>query len=256
MRDSIKEFIKGFLFGASDMDKMESKLSEALHAGKQALFQVEQLWSSVDRLREANRANEETIELDSGRLAILEEKTPFTYGGFSALASRVKALEERLAAQEEPPEVKVFVDSKSASMAMSDAVDLAQASDGAAGFDLRNARAAFMMVPGERITVGTGVYLEIPEGYEGQIRPRSGLAALHGITVLNSPATIDSDYRGEVKVILHNTSKMNPYTVAQKERIAQMVFAKVSTPKIRRVSDISELSATERGDGGFGSTGK
>ena len=92
----------------------------------------------------------------------------------------------------------------------------------------------------------------VDEGYEAQIRPRSGLAANHGITVLNTPGTIDADYRGEIRVILHNTS-MIPYTVEEGERIAQMVFNKVE-----RVSfeEVDSLDNTERGDGGFGHSGK
>jgi len=104
----------------------------------------------------------------------------------------------------------------------------------------------------ERALLGTGLYMEIAPGYEGQVRPRSGLAIKYGITVLNSPGTVDADYRGEVGVILINLSN-EPYTVKHGDRIAQMVFA-----KHERVSlyEVEELSDTERWQGGFGHTGK
>ena len=100
--------------------------------------------------------------------------------------------------------------------------------------------------------ISTGIYMELPEGYECQIRSRSGLAAKHGIQVLNSPGTIDSGYRGEVKVILKNNAYA-PYDIKKGDRIAQMVFAPVTTASI---TEVAELSDTERGDCGFGSTGK
>ena len=100
--------------------------------------------------------------------------------------------------------------------------------------------------------VPTGLYLEIPEGYEVQIRSRSGLAAKHGICVLNSPGTIDSGYRGEIKVILHNHDH-HTYEVKKGERIAQMVLAPVTTATLK---EVAELSDSERGAGGLGSTGK
>ena len=99
--------------------------------------------------------------------------------------------------------------------------------------------------------IKTGLFLEIPEGYECQVRPRSGLAFKKGVTVLNSPGTIDADYRGEVGVILVNLSS-EPFTVEHGERIAQLVFAKVKQAKW---IEVEELSETERGAGGFGSTG-
>ena len=103
-----------------------------------------------------------------------------------------------------------------------------------------------------RAMVPTGIYIELPEGYEAQIRPRSGLAAKHGVTVCNSPGTIDADYRGEIKVILVNLSK-EPFTINPGERIAQMVIA----PYITANFILSEsLDDTDRGDGGFGSTGR
>lgn len=122
-----------------------------------------------------------------------------------------------------------------------------------AGVDLRaHLDAPFTLQPMEREIVKTGLFIEIPEGYEAQVRPRSGLAIKHGITVLNSPGTIDSDYRGEIGVILVNLSKA-PFVIENGDRIAQLVFAKVEQAEWD-VSD--ELSETERGAGGFGSTGK
>ena len=105
--------------------------------------------------------------------------------------------------------------------------------------------------PGQIALIPTGFTTAIPEGYEAQIRPRSGLAIKHGITVVNSPGTIDSDYRGEVKVALINISK-EPYVIFRGDRIAQMVISKVETVA---VIEVDELDDTERGDGGFGSTG-
>lgn len=105
--------------------------------------------------------------------------------------------------------------------------------------------------PLERTLVGTGLYFEIPEGFEIQVRPRSGLAAKHGLSVLNSPGTIDADYRGELKVILVNLSS-EPFTIENGERIAQIVLARHE--KIQW-SEVSSLSESERGEGGFGSTG-
>ena len=100
--------------------------------------------------------------------------------------------------------------------------------------------------------IPTGLFVELPEGYEMQIRPRSGLAAKHGITVLNSPGTIDADYRGEIKVILVNLSN-EPFTIEAGERIAQMIVARYEQIEWQLTD---ELSSTERGAGGFGSTGK
>ncbi len=122
-----------------------------------------------------------------------------------------------------------------------------------AGLDLR----AFLdqpitLKPLERALVPTGLYIELPEGYEAQVRPRSGFAIKHGITVLNSPGTIDADYRGEIKVILINLSNQ-PYTIKNGERIAQLVVAKHETIQWQPVE---QLSDTQRGQGGFGSTGK
>lgn len=104
----------------------------------------------------------------------------------------------------------------------------------------------------EKAMVPTGLHIELPYGYEAQVRPRSGLAAKHGITVLNSPGTIDADYRGEIKVILVNLSK-EPFVIKRGERIAQMVIARYEKIEWEQVC---ELSDSERGEGGFGSTGK
>jgi len=125
---------------------------------------------------------------------------------------------------------------------------------GAAGFDLVAAVApntTVTILPGARALIPTGFVFEIPKKMEAQVRPRSGLAIKHGVTVLNSPGTIDSDYRGEVAVILINLGK-EPFVVARGERIAQMIIAPVERAKLREVATISE---TERGAGGFGSTG-
>ena len=122
-----------------------------------------------------------------------------------------------------------------------------------AGMDVRaSLDAPVVLGPLQRAMIPTGLYLEIPVGYEVQVRPRSGLAAKKGITVLNTPGTIDADYRGEVNVILVNLSDQ-PFTVEPGERIAQLVLAKHE--KIDW-EEVSELGATERGEGGFGSTGK
>ena len=122
-----------------------------------------------------------------------------------------------------------------------------------AGLDIRaNLSESITLSPLERAMVPTGLYVELPEGYEMQIRPRSGLAAKHGITVLNSPGTIDADYRGEIKVILVNLSN-TPFTIEPGERIAQMIVARYEQVEWQTVESLSE---TERGAGGFGSTGK
>jgi len=124
------------------------------------------------------------------------------------------------------------------------------ATKGASGCDLRASEDSNVPA-GASCLIGTGLRLEIPEGLEGQVRPRSGLAAKHGITVLNSPGTIDSDYTGEIKVILYNTSAQD-FFIKKGDRIAQLVFSEV----IRVAFLKSEkLSDTDRGIGGFGSTG-
>ncbi|MFM7017002.1 MAG: dUTP diphosphatase [Bacteroidota bacterium] len=122
-----------------------------------------------------------------------------------------------------------------------------------AGMDLRaNLSEALLLKAGQRLLVPTGLFIALPEGYEAQIRPRSGLAYKHGITVLNSPGTIDADYRGEVKVLLINHSQED-FEIKDGERIAQMVIA--AHARIEWNS-VNELEETERGAGGFGSTGK
>ncbi len=122
----------------------------------------------------------------------------------------------------------------------------------AAGADLRAALDADMVLaPGARALVPTGFAMALPAGYEAQIRPRSGLAYKHGITCLNTPGTIDADYRGEVKVLLINHGT-EPFTITRGERIAQMVIAPITQPDFIRVET---LDNTARGTGGFGSTG-
>jgi dUTP pyrophosphatase len=123
----------------------------------------------------------------------------------------------------------------------------------AAGVDLRaNLEEEITLQPLQRHLVGTGLFIELPLGYEAQIRPRSGLAAKHGITVINSPGTIDSDYRGEIKICLVNLSN-DPFTIKDGERIAQMVIARHETAQFVLATKLSE---TERGEGGHGHTGK
>jgi dUTP pyrophosphatase len=126
----------------------------------------------------------------------------------------------------------------------------AYATSGAAGMDIVSAEAV-SIAPGARHAVATGLSVAIPDGYEIQVRPRSGLALKHGITVPNTPGTIDSDYRGELKVILINLGD-EPFAIARGDRVAQLVLA----PVIQAIWDeVAELDATERGEGGFGSTG-
>jgi len=121
-----------------------------------------------------------------------------------------------------------------------------------AGLDLKaDIDSAIVLGPLERALIPTGLYFQIPAGYEGQVRPRSGLAAKHGLTVLNTPGTIDADYRGEVKVILVNLSNVS-FTIEPGERIAQMVFAK---HEVAQWMEVEVLDDSERGCGGFGSTG-
>ena len=127
------------------------------------------------------------------------------------------------------------------------------ASAGSAGVDLLAALAEpLVLAPGARAAVPTGVALALPAGWEGQVRPRSGLALRHGVTLLNSPGTIDGDYRGEVKVILVNLGA-EPVTINRGERIAQLVVAPVTRIAFERVASLPE---TLRGAGGFGSTGR
>lgn len=125
-----------------------------------------------------------------------------------------------------------------------------QATAGAAGHDIHAAEDA-TIEPGTFRAIATGYAIAIPDGYEGQVRPRSGLAARHGVTVLNAPGTIDADYRGEVKVILINHGR-EPFALKRNERIAQLVIAPVTTSVFEPVA---RLPDTRRGSGGFGSTG-
>jgi dUTP pyrophosphatase len=122
---------------------------------------------------------------------------------------------------------------------------------GSAGFDLASAEPDFVLAPGERRLVATGIAIELPPGIEGQVRPRSGLALRHGLTMPNAPGTIDSDYRGELKVILQNGGA-DPVTIARGDRIAQVVFARYEAPEL---VDATALEESSRGPGGFGSTG-
>lgn len=129
----------------------------------------------------------------------------------------------------------------------------AQMSELAAGFDLYAAvEADTTLQPGERALIPTGFAMALPAGYEAQIRPRSGLAYKHGITCLNTPGTIDADYRGEVKVLLINLGQED-FTIKRNERIAQMVIQAVP---VVTLTEVQELSETVRGTGGFGHTGK
>ena len=128
----------------------------------------------------------------------------------------------------------------------------AYATPQSAGMDLRaNIDAAITLKPMERKLIPTGLFMALPEGYEAQVRPRSGLALKHGITVLNSPGTIDADYRGEVGVILINLSQED-FIINDGERIAQMVIARHETADFEQVEVLDD---TERGDGGYGHTG-
>lgn len=128
-----------------------------------------------------------------------------------------------------------------------------QASPGSAGFDLRAAvDGELVLRPGERLLVPTGIVLEIPPGWEGQVRPRSGLALRHGLSIVNAPGTIDSDYRGEVGVILINLGDA-PCTLKRGDRIAQLVISRVEPVEWE---EADTLESSGRGDGGFGSTGR
>lgn len=127
------------------------------------------------------------------------------------------------------------------------------ATEYSAGLDLKaNIDQDIVLKPFDRVLVPTGLYIELPKGYEAQIRPRSGLALKHGVTVLNSPGTIDADYRGEIRVVLINLSDVN-FIIKNGERICQMVIAAHAQVDWLEVDEINE---TERGSGGFGHTGK
>ena len=135
-----------------------------------------------------------------------------------------------------------------------DSIDLPDyETNSSAGMDLRAylPDGSISLDPKQRTLIGTGLYFEIPQGFEVQIRPRSGLALKHGVTVLNSPGTIDADYRGEIKVILINNGE-EPFLIEHEMRIAQMVVSKYQQVQFKLVK---ELTSSERGSGGFGSTG-
>jgi dUTP pyrophosphatase len=137
---------------------------------------------------------------------------------------------------------------------LENAVDLplpAYATPGSAGMDLR-AAGSLTLKPGEWALVATGIAIALPSGVEAQVRPRSGLAVEHGVTVLNAPGTIDWDYRGEIKVPLINHGTQD-FLITRGDRIAQMVFAKV---EVVTLDEVASLDKTERGAGGFGSSGK
>ena len=122
---------------------------------------------------------------------------------------------------------------------------------GDAGADL-SAAEAVELGPGQRATIGTGVRIALPEGHVGFVVPRSGLAARHGITIVNSPGTVDAGYRGEIRVTLLNTDRSEPYTISEGDRIAQLIVSPVSRA---RFVEVQRLPGSERGEGGFGSTG-
>lgn len=129
-----------------------------------------------------------------------------------------------------------------------------QMTAGAAGYDLYACLAEdarLEIPPGGRLAVPTGIAMAIPIGHEGQVRPRSGLAARHGVTVLNAPGTIDADYRGEIRVLLINHGQA-AFAIEHGDRVAQLVLARVTTAQL---SEVESLPSTDRGEGGFGSTG-
>ena len=127
-----------------------------------------------------------------------------------------------------------------------------RAHPGDAGYDLC-ALEPVVLAPGERAMVRTGIAVELPNGHAGWVVPRSGLAARHGISIVNAPGLVDAGYRGEVKVLLLNTDRREPVEIAAGERIAQLVVAAVAAPE---VVEADELSASARAEGGFGSTGR
>jgi dUTP pyrophosphatase len=127
-----------------------------------------------------------------------------------------------------------------------------RAHEGDAGYDLRAAEPA-SLGPGERASVGTGIAVAIPDGYAGLVLPRSGLAARHGIALVNAPGLIDSGYRGELRVLLLNTDRSEPFDVAEGDRIAQLLLVRAEAPELK---EAEELDETARGEGGFGSSGR
>jgi dUTP pyrophosphatase len=150
---------------------------------------------------------------------------------------------------DDPSEARVFVSRISPE---SDLPLPQYATAGSSGLDLRACIASEVtLAPGGRALVGTGLAVALPEGFEAQIRPRSGLAAEHGVTLLNSPGTIDADYRGEIRLLVVNLGDV-PYTIRRGDRIGQMVIARVTRA---RLEEVKELPATRRGAGGFGHTG-
>ena len=128
----------------------------------------------------------------------------------------------------------------------------ARATPQAAGYDIRSAETKVVLDPGEIRLISTGLIMELPEGMECQVRPRSGLALNYGITLPNSPGTIDPDYRGEVKIIIQNLGS-EQVTLIRGERVAQLVFSLFQSPE---VAEVEELSDTNRGEGGFGHSGR
>jgi len=137
-----------------------------------------------------------------------------------------------------------------------DAVIPRYKTSGAAGMDLAACLASpLTLAPGRTARVPTGLQIALPAGHEGQVRPRSGLAARHGVTVLNAPGTVDEDYRGEVQVLLINHGD-KAFTIQSGDRIAQLIVAPVTHVEIETVQNEAALGGTERGEGGFGSTGR
>ncbi|MDH3727464.1 MAG: dUTP diphosphatase [Myxococcales bacterium] len=137
-----------------------------------------------------------------------------------------------------------------------DAVLPSYESSGAAGIDLAAClEAPITVAPGGRARVPTGLRIALPHRHEGQVRPRSGLATRHGVTVLNAPGTIDEDYRGELQVLLVNHGP-EPFTINHGDRVAQLVVAPVTYVEVEAVDDEAHLGSTERGEAGFGSTGR
>ena len=135
---------------------------------------------------------------------------------------------------------------------VADAALPARAHEGDAGYDLQAVEPA-TLAPGQRGMIPTGISVEIPDGHAGLVLPRSGIAARHGITLVNAPGLIDSGYRGEVKVLLLNTDSVDSFEIATGDRIAQLVIVRVETPPIEEVDALAE---SVRGDGGFGSSGR
>ena len=127
-----------------------------------------------------------------------------------------------------------------------------RAHEGDAGYDLHAIEAAALL-PGERVTIGTGIAIALPEGHAGLVLPRSGLAAGHGISMVNAPGLIDSGYRGEIRVLLHNTDRSERFDVGVGDRIAQLVVVAVASPELVEAEALDE---TPRGGGGFGSSGR